>query len=139
MRTLFGHFGGPLLVVVACIAQQPTRNTIAACGFGSGHECRCLERTERIQRKIIAACQSAGSKKQITDCVHEHMQDHCALAETMHPLDGEDMHWDASTQEYTGKSEMGVLCSMACKKHDCKCDDGPTCHYGHDVSEHDEK
>jgi hypothetical protein len=67
------------------------------------------------------------------------MRDHCALAETIHSLDGEGMHWDDATQEYTGKSQMGVLCSMACKKHDCKCNDGPTCHFGHGASEHDQK
>jgi len=43
---------------------------IERCGLGSKHVCHCLERTDAIHNKIIAACEADGkTARQLDECL----------------------------------------------------------------------
>ena len=113
---------------------------IESCGL-SGHECHCVERTDAIHSKIVARCNTQASRDYYKDrdvCLREKLKtaSHCDIAERWSEWDEEaDQAYDDEGR-LTTASKMGRMCTMACKKHDCKCNDGPTCHFGHDASEH---
>lgn len=133
-----------LLFVIACaalFAQKPKPDAIESCGLGSGHHCHCKERTDNIQTAALAFCNAPGWRdhyKTQEECYRErlHGLDHCSIAERS--TDYDQYAGDAELQDghLIAKSSMGAMCSMACKKHDCKCDDGPTCHFGHTAADH---
>ena len=118
--------------------SQNGGSKIEFCGLGSKHECHCLERTEAIHSKIVTSCEAtAKNDKERDACLKRDMIAHCDMAETPTEWDEDGFQWNSEKQEFDGKSAMGPMCAMACKKHDCRCQDGPTCHFGHDASEHD--
>jgi len=72
---------------------------------------------------------NSTSDKEMNDCM-ANIPGHCSLV----------MRYDAADDDGSAEagSAMSERCTMACKKHDCKCDDGPSCHIAHDASEHEE-
>ncbi len=82
-----------------------------------------------MQDEYLKTCSSAASENEMNECVAK-IPGHCSLVE----------RYDAADD--TGDSErdaaMSERCTMACKKHDCKCDDGPACHIAHSASDHEE-
>lgn len=125
-----------ILLAFCCLAlaAQQAREKIDYCGLGSHHECNCVRRTQAVHQKFIDDCERGslrpdGSKddKAFNRCM-QNMPAHCDIA---------DQH-TISNGESGGQTDpaMSEQCTLACKKHDCKCDDGPTCHFGHQASEH---
>lgn len=112
---------------------------IPFCGFPSKIACHCTTRVEKIQTKAAAVCNGPDWKnsfKSIADCFQatlQHLQQ-CDIAELwISAYDGEDY------EGQSGESEMGPMCSMACKKHDCKCAHNQidqVCHFGHTAADH---
>lgn len=124
-----------LFSTVAFLFAQ-TKTRFEYCGLGSHHECHCIDRVQKIHQLIYEKCEHATSNNADFDkCIKALQKTHCSIAESLTEYDGE-MHWDSEKDEYVGESKMGPMCTMACKPHDCKCDDGPTCHFGHDASDH---
>jgi hypothetical protein len=122
-----------LLACAALLAQKPTPEKIESCGLGSGHHCHCIERTDKIQDKAMAVCNGPNWRefyRTKEECYSKRLAglDHCSIAESW-------TEYDQGT-DATSEPEMGPMCAMACKKHDCKCSDGPTCHFGHAAAEH---
>jgi hypothetical protein len=120
------------LLVFCCLAlaAQQAREKIEFCGTGSSHECHCIRRTRAMQDEYMKDCRTnSTSDKEMNDCMAR-MPGHCALVES---YDAADDDGDSAAD-----SAMSERCTMACKKHDCKCDDGPACHIGHSASEHEE-
>ena len=121
-------------------AQTKSGETIESCGLGS-RQCRCVERTDAIHAKVITWCNSKESRDYYKDrdaCLRDKLKtaSHCDIAERWTEWDEEgDQAYNDEGRLITA-SKMGRMCGMACKKHDCKCSDGPTCHFGHDASEH---
>jgi hypothetical protein len=122
-----------ILLAFCCLAlaAQQAREKIDYCGLGSHHECNCVRRTQAVHEKFIDNCERSslrpdGSKddKAFNQCMQS-MPAHCDIAD-QHAISGEGENDPA----------MSEHCALACKKHDCKCDDGPTCHFGHQASEH---
>ena len=129
------------VVTLALAAQSPKGEKIESCGLGSKHNCHCIERTDRIQNRAAELCNSGDWRnyyKTQAECIREKLyhMDHCSIAETWTEYDEESGTAEERDGHYVTASTMGPMCQMACKKHDCKCQDGPTCHYGHDISEH---
>ena len=124
-----------VLLAFCCLAlaAQQAREKIEFCGLGSHHECNCVRRTQAVRQNFIENCERSslrpdGTKddKAFNECM-QHMPAHCDIAD-QHVYGGESGDGQGSA--------MSAQCTMACKKHDCKCDDGPTCHFGHQASEH---
>jgi hypothetical protein len=126
-------FGGALL-----LAQQ-SASKIEFCGLGSKHECNCVRRVQAIRQARIESCRNGalerGEDPDKAECFKD-LASHCSLAESRQSEDGEDLAWNQEKGEFEGSSKMGTLCTMACKKHDCSCDDGPQCHFGHSAEDH---
>lgn len=120
-----------ILLGLCCLAltAQQAKEKIEFCGNGSSHECHCVRRTHTMQDQRLAACRmNSTSDKELNDCLAQ-IPGHCALVISYDAAD------DRSDPETS--SAMSERCTMACKKHDCKCDDGPACHIAHDASEHE--
>lgn len=78
--------------------------------------------------------QNPKDNKGLYACIRAHNMFHCTLAEII-------TEWDEGrgNMELQESSPMGPMCKMSCKRGDCKCDDGPTCHFGHSAKDHQEK
>lgn len=114
------------LLCVALLAQKP-KPTIDACGLGlhKDHPCHCMEHTSEVQNDWMVRCQGVNDKT-VEQCFKEmpvEIRDHCSVAE----------HYGNWNNE---GDPMPKQCTMACKKSDCRCDDGPVCHYGHSAKDH---
>jgi hypothetical protein len=129
------------LLAFALLAQSP-KQKIESCGLGAKPACHCITRTSAIQLKAAEVCNGPHWRddyKTQVECFRAKLSglDHCSIAETWR----EDYDQESGTEERDGHtvtaSNMGPMCSMACKKHDCKCDaDGATCHFGHTIADH---
>jgi hypothetical protein len=128
------------LLAFCCLAlaAQQAKEKIEYCGLGSHHECDCLRRTQAVRQKFIENCErssmrSDGSKDdKVFDKCMTRMPAHCDIADHV-------SIWNSDRGEWESDPVMSEHCTMACKKHDCTCDDGPTCHFGHQASEHDQR
>jgi hypothetical protein len=121
-----------ILLAFCCLAlaAQQAREKIEFCGTGSSHECHCVRRTQAMQEEYLKACRmNASSEKEMDDCMSK-LPGHCSLVVR---YDVEDDQGDSEAA-----AAMSERCTMACKKHDCKCDDGPACHIAHSASDHEE-
>jgi hypothetical protein len=136
MRTL-----AVALISLALSAQSP-KAKIESCGGGSKPACHCLQRTDKIQVQAAEVCNGPHWRdfyKTQVECFHAKLSglDHCSIAESWSRYDEDSGVAEEQDGRIVSASTMGPMCSMACKKHDCKCDaDGPTCHYGHNASDH---
>ncbi len=125
------------LLAICCFAlfAQQSAEKIEYCGLGSHHECNCVRRTQAVHEKFIDNCERTslradGSKD--TEAFNKCMQNmpaHCDIADHYSVWNQEEGHWETDPV-------MSEHCTLACKKHDCTCDDGPTCHFGHQASDH---
>jgi hypothetical protein len=98
----------------------------AVCGLGGSPECRCLLRTQLLQDEHLNACAQKydrldrTQKQQWLDCVKRQPL-HCDIVANTalygHP-------WIENSKSHIW---MDARCSVMCKKHNCKCDDGPIC------------
>ena len=121
-----------MLLAFCCLAlaAQQAREKIEYCGNGSSHECHCVRRTHAMQDAALKACQtSSTTEKELDDCMAR-IPGHCSLVASYDVAD------DQGDSE--AAAAMSERCTMACKKHDCKCDDGPACHIAHSESEHEQ-
>jgi hypothetical protein len=121
-----------ILLALCCLAlvAQQAREKIEFCGSGSSHECHCVRRTKAMQDEQLKACRlNAKNDKDMAECMAQ-IPGHCSLVATYDAAD------DQGGSE--AASAMSERCTMACKKHDCKCDDGPACHIAHSASDHEE-
>src|SRR5215469_3513585 len=112
-----------------------------------GHECRCVRRTFKVREEHRIACEQRFpnfrtdkvQKEEWLKCVASQPQ-HCEIVKDRtgkypHPYlpcepgDGKDcgVYQDPESGSTQSTGEMDVRCTAACKKHDCKCDDGPVC------------
>lgn len=117
-----------LLVCAALYGEKTVPRQFDACGLGlhKDHPCHCVEHTSDVQNEWVTACLASDPKKTETDCVKtmpSYIRDHCQAAERYG-------NWQDE-----GKP-MPNQCTSACKMKDCKCDDGPTCHFGHTAADH---
>ena len=130
-----------LLIVSACVllfAQKPSSGAIDRCGLGTHHDCHCSARYHAIQEKIIRYCELNSQTKEQHDTCMQAIPFYCNVIDRYTGWDefsGNSVSEDGEQNE--NASKMGPLCTGACKKHDCSCFDGPTCHIGHDASEHE--
>lgn len=128
------------LLASALLAQSP-KQKIESCGLGAKPACHCITRTSAIQLKAAEVCNGPHWRdyyKTQVECFRAKLSgmDHCSIAESWTEYDANPRGSIVAGDEPAG-SDMGPMCSMACKKHDCKCDtDGATCHFGHSASEH---
>lgn len=97
------------------------------CGLGSHHECNCIRHTQEVRQKFIDECQKRSKSDKDLDACLKGMPAHCNLADRYVDWDGDGNSTDIP---------MASRCTMACKKSDCKCDDGPTCHFAHSPEDH---
>ena len=125
------------LLAFCCIAlaAQQARKKIDFCGLGSHHECNCVRRTQAVHEQFIDNCERNslrpdGSKDEqaFNKCMQQ-MPAHCDIAD----------RYSVGTDNSESNPVMSEHCTLACKKQDCKCDDGPTCHFGHQPSEHQQE
>jgi hypothetical protein len=127
-------------LAAALLLAQQSAPKFEFCGLGSKHDCSCVRRVQAIRQTRFESCQTAalerGEDPDKADCFKD-VASHCSLAESRQSEDGEDLAWNQEKGEFEGNSKMGALCTMACKSHDCKCDDGPECHFGHQASDHE--
>ena len=144
MRTAVALF----LAITALVAQNGSHHiVIEACGIGGGpkpHECTCIRRTQAIQEQRYDACVRSTMKpdgsqddKALAAC-NQTIPTHCDIAESLQDEDGE-TEWAGEDKGWVGDKKMGEFCTMACKIHDCTCDDGPTCHFSHTAADHEAK
>jgi len=130
------------LLVLGAFAQKASAPRHQECG----HECHCLRRTFKVQQEHADACASQFPNRQADKaqrqgwmaCMAGQPQ-HCDVVKDRtgkypHPYlpcepgdkdCGTDV--DPETNLATANAQMDVRCTAACKLHDCKCDDGPTC------------
>ncbi len=121
-----------ILLVLCCLAlaAQQAKEKIEFCGTGSSHECHCVRRTHAMQDEYLKSCRlNSTTDKEMDDCMSR-MPGHCDLVASYDAADDE-----GDTENAAAMSER---CTMACKKHDCKCDDGPACHIAHSESDHEQ-
>src|ERR1700677_2848559 len=121
------HFVLLCLLIVSALAQQ-SHSKIERCGLGSKHECHCLTRTERIQTQAARFCNEGTAwrdyYKTKADCWRDKLKglDHCSIAETWTDYDTNPRGTGPEGDTYySAGSDMGPMCSMACKKHRCQC------------------
>lgn len=128
-----------ILLALCCfaLAAQQSKEKIDYCGLGSSHDCNCVRRTQAVHQKFIENCvrtslRADGSQddKAFDQCMAR-MPAHCDIADHY-------SIWNSEKGEWESDPVMSEHCTLACKKHDCKCDDGPTCHFGHQPSEHNQ-
>jgi hypothetical protein len=131
----------PGLLCAALLFAQQSAPKFEFCGLGSKHDCSCIRRVQAIHQRVYEDCRrSVGDDrgKQFDACIQAGLQPHCSLAETVSAYDDGAVSWDAEAHQFNGESKMGPMCTMACKSHDCRCDDGPSCHFGHNASDHEQ-
>jgi len=128
MKRIFVIFAFAVFVM----AQQ-SKEKIEFCGLGSSHDCRCIRKSQAVRQSGYETCDREHPERgKAFDACLASLPAHCDIVDNYrydnHDENGEPVKDDGS--------EMGEHCSMICKMHDCKCDDGPTCHFGHDASAH---
>jgi hypothetical protein len=137
------RFSIALLAAAALLAQKGSpKFTVETCKLGSSHNCVCSRRYGNIQAKIVSGCEKqSGNAKEYAECMAM-IPPFCNVVD--HPTAWDEFGsepnaagWDPDNHRYNAVSKMGEYCSMACKSHDCKCADGPTCHFGHGEMMHD--
>jgi hypothetical protein len=111
-------------IAMALFAESAGK--LEMCGTPKGHECSCLRRTQARQEKLLKQCRDAGGSA--PDCLAK-VPFHCDIVDQPELREGDDGNW-------TTEAEMSDYCARNCKRHDCKCDDGPVCHIGHRASDH---
>jgi hypothetical protein len=120
-----------LILLGTAFSQQGSRRTTdqaptEVCGLDGAHECYCLRRTQLLQDEHQAACDQKfdrfdkAQKKQWLECAGE-LPAHCDIVLNS-PRYGHPWIEDSTNHEWTDGR-----CTVACKKHHCKCDDGPIC------------
>jgi hypothetical protein len=124
-------------LLLACILTAQTKVKIDSCGLGSHRACHCIEHTQRERNRALDTClkaagctqgkQSTCPDKVVAACFKA-APSHCDLANRYHDTDS-----DAGDAR---EIAMADRCSMACKRSDCACDDGPVCHFEHQPSDH---
>ncbi len=128
------------LLVLACalalVAQQSKKQEkpvgFEYCGHGSSHECRCIRHTQAVQDDYLKRCQlNSKTPDELSKCM-AHTPGHCALVAQYDAS----ADYDPDNPDSGSDADMSERCTMACKKHDCRCDDGPTCHIGHTAADH---
>ena len=130
----------PLLVFLTCVllfAQKPSSEQIDHCGLGTHHNCQCSVRYHAIQQKIIQYCELHSQTSEQRDTCMQTIPFYCNVIDRFTGWDefsGDSVSEDGEPNQ--NASTMGPLCTGACKKHDCSCFDGPTCHIGHQASDH---
>jgi hypothetical protein len=129
------------LLVLGAFAQKASAPRHEECG----HECRCVRRTFKVQQEHAGVCASQfpnrqtdkGERQAWMACMATQPQ-HCDIVKDRtgkyphpylpcEPSDNCGISVDLETSEVTGTGQMDVRCTSACKMHDCKCDDGPSC------------
>jgi hypothetical protein len=126
------------LVLACCLAltaQQSNKkkghDIIEWCGTASSHECHCIRHTHAVQEAYLQSCRlNSKSEKELSDCQRS-VPGHCQIVDEPLPADEDEGEGDVDS------SAMSDRCTMMCKKHDCRCDDGPLCHVGHSASDHE--
>lgn len=117
-------------IAVVLFAQSTSKsesdNKMETCGTPKGHECSCLRRTLEKRDKLMKECRDSGGSA--SDCLAKNPF-HCDLVDEPEYNEGED---GGSTKE----TQMTDYCARNCKRHDCKCDDGPVCHIAHQAADH---
>lgn len=120
-----------LILVGAAFSQQSSRPKTEQpktefCGRGGEHECHCLLRTQLLQDEHRAACEQKFDR---SDKKQERQWLECGGKEPSHcDVAVDSVHYshpwieDADTHVW-----MDGRCTVGCKKHHCKCDDGPVC------------
>lgn len=137
-----------LLLIVGClVGQSPKKEEIPSCGFPSTTPCHCQTRTEKIQQAATELCRTGDWRnyyKTQSECFVDKMLNRysrCRIAESwVDDFDQETGEAEVVDGHMTTKSSMGSMCSMACKKHDCKCGSDtaePICHFGHTAKDHE--
>jgi len=115
-------------VILGQQEDKTKKDKIEFCGLNSSHECYCVRRTQAVQNAYSEMCRlNSKSDKELRECL-SHTPEHCNIVDQSAPADH-----DGDNQE----SGMSDRCTMMCKKHDCRCDDGPQCHIGHSLSDHE--
>lgn len=126
-----------LLVLTSLFAQKASNKQPAR--EQCGHDCHCLRRTQKIQNEHMEACDSKFDRKSKAwlDCFASQPQ-HCDIASDRTgkypypylPCNSDDKNCGSAEPSHTGNEDTGTMdvrCTAKCAKHDCKCDDGPTC------------
>lgn len=118
---------------VLVFAQQ-SKPKIEFCGLGSSHDCHCIRKSQAVRQARFESCDHEHPEggQAFNDCVAA-APTHCDIVDN-YLYDSRDENGEPAKDD---GSAMGEHCSMICKMHDCKCDDGPTCHFGHDISAHE--
>lgn len=90
---------------------KPKEEKLEACSIGSVHHCHCLKMTAKIEDDNLKACyEKSKSNKELINCI-KNQPDRCEIL---------------NKADYT----MSNMCSMACKKHACRCADSMPCVIG---------
>lgn len=120
-----------LSIVICSLLLAQSTPRFEACGLGTAHhDCRCLDHTQRVRQAFIDDCQRTSKSDAELDACLKRMPAHCDLANRYVDWNGDGESTDIP---------MAERCTMACKKSDCKCDDGPTCHFEHRAEDHGSK
>lgn len=91
-------------------AKKPPAPKVDVCT--AGHDCHCRRKTHDLQDAYINKCYTESKdRKALLECLRN-TPDHCSLVN----------RYDLN--------EMAGICGKACKRHSCKCDDGPPCSVG---------
>ena len=122
-----------VLRCVSLLAQKSSSEPIDRCGLGTHHNCQCSARYHAIQQKIVQYCELHSQTKAQIDTCMQAVPFYCNVIDQYTGWD--ELRGDSPSEE--NASKMGPLCTGACKKHDCSCFDGPTCHIGHQASDHE--
>ena len=126
------HYSCKLVFFTLCAAlllgQQSTPK-FEFCGLGSHRECSCIRHTQSVRQKFIDNCERTSTTTKERDNCLAHMPAHCDLADRY-------SDFDENNENVAVAIPMSERCSMACKKSDCKCDDGPVCHFAHTPADH---
>lgn len=128
-----------LLLIAAATAllfAQQSGTKLPSCGLGMNkdHPCKCMNHTQEVQEQHMRDCIRAamesgdGPGKAALACAGS-MPPHCSVAEHYG-------HWEVG-EDGEHKAPMPQQCTSACLRRHCMCDDGPTCHFGHQPQEDD--
>jgi len=105
------------LLLVVVVAQTSDKDFPTCGGPRSQHECHCKRLSDRIQTAREKECSKLTGEARI-EC-NAKIPQHCDIIEQPDP-----------------DPTMSDQCTERCKRGDCKCDDGPTCHLMHSWREH---
>jgi hypothetical protein len=117
------------LIAGALLFGQQSQVKFDFCGLGSHHECNCVRHTQQVRAVFIQDCDLHAKSDKERDACMKNMPAHCDVAEH---------YWRGDSNDNDGEDSgpMPDQCTSACKKKDCKCDDGPVCHLAHTAADH---